>query len=352
MRPADVFGMPSYGGSAVPEPPEPPESPVPAPRRARVADERYGGSLAPATPAGGGSTFGGSGHGSSPSAAARPFTSPSGRLGAPPARSFGTFGSPPAPLGAPPSNPYAPPPGGPVGASPPSLYAPAPAGPFGAPPVAPPFGPGVAGVGAPPLAGWAPAQARPGLPRWAVALIVVGAGFVAVCVAAAVVIPVFLASRDRSVWRSTTFSLPATALGHGRISGPVVDQMSAKLALPWESYGLDTPQVGAYGTVGVPSAAAVIVVHARKPMSAGARSSFMTGAVAGLAASPPPHEVDPGRLGGDMRCSDQSSGPVSLTVCVSVDAAGAVAVAVVGMGNGDAAVAQARALREVVEHRS
>lgn len=300
----------------MPEPARPPEPPEGAARPAPVADERYGGSLASAAAPGGGSTFGGP---------------PVGQFGGPPSQ----FGGPPSQFGGPPApNPYAPP-----------------STTFGAPPVAPPFGAPVGGFGAPPAAGWAPAPARSGLPRWALALIVGVAGFVAVCIVAAVVIPVFLAQRDKSTWAHTTFAMPGDVEGLPRITGPTVDQLSSLVSLPeWGDSGFEAPQVGVYGQPGHPSEI-VIAAHSTKPLLASSRAAGIKVVMAHPAQGMSGWDrVDAGRRGGDMVCGDALLPTTTLTLCTVIDPAGVLVIATVT--GGDAAVKEAQAVREAVEqHR-
>jgi hypothetical protein len=134
------------------------------------------------------------------------------------------------------------------------------------------------------------------------------------------------------------------------MTGPVVDQLAAQLAIPlWATTYFESPQVAVYGQVG--SLAGVVeVIHATRPLTAHDRADGLayvkdhpaTGMSAWSAA-------DAGKLGGEMVCGTATRGSISLTLCTMVDPAGLVVTAT--DGSGDASVAMARRLREAVEHR-
>jgi hypothetical protein len=163
-------------------------------------------------------------------------------------------------------------------------------------------------------------------------------GFVVLSILAAVAIPTFLDQGERGLVAKTTVSIPEAVGGTPRMYGGLATQIEQDLtSLPGPGQHL----AGVYGTGAVPSFAVTV---AKAHMSASGRRAFMAGAQrdggVGLV------KVDPGALGGEMRCGPATEGS---TVCVFVDPAAYGAIAVFG---GTDPAGTARAIRAAVEHRA
>lgn len=163
-------------------------------------------------------------------------------------------------------------------------------------------------------------------------------GFFVLVMIAAVVLPTFLDQGERGLVARTTVSIPEAVDGTPRMHGGMATQIERDLAgLPGPGQHL----AGVYGTGALPSFAVTV---AKAHMSASGRSAFMAGAQrnGGVALV----KVDPGALGGEMRCGPATEGS---TVCVFVDPAAYGAIAVFG---GTDPAGTARAIRAAVEHRA
>jgi hypothetical protein len=219
-------------------------------------------------------------------------------------QSVNQFGTPAAPVAGQPS--YGQPPAG-------SVPAPYGQAPFGTVPQTP-------------YAGYAPQ--RPGMSTGAKVAIALGsavAGLVILGILAAIAIPVFLNQRAKAAADGITISLPGQIAAYPRMTGAADAQVQSLVTgLPPEA---GTAQGAAYG-VGQPS---IIVIAGSHVMIEPDRTSFLNGvakseARAGVIQVP----VDPGPLGGQMRCGPAIDG--SRTDCAFADAGayGVIDVAVTG----------------------
>ena len=258
---------------------------------------------------------------------------------------------------------------------------------FGAAPTlagsaAPPAPPAYPPPAAPAFGGWAPsAGPQPGGLSYApgpqpngwgyppatkashrrVWLIVIGvvAGVLGLMIAAAVVVPVFLNQRAQTVWKATSVSLPQSIDGQTRLTDTASVQLaeSMKGNLVAQAGRLyPEPIVALYGSAAGPK---LLVVAARPttPPSARDYNSFFAGFRRGVTSGAPagatfgPLEtVDPGRLGGTMKCLDFTVSGHSFGACAAVDAGATVSVFAINTSGPEAANLAVQA-RETVVHR-
>jgi hypothetical protein len=227
-----------------------------------------------------------------------------------------------------PQSPFAPPPRAAYGAAPTPRY-PAPQYPAPQYPASGPY-----------------AAQKPGMPTIAKLAIAAGAalaGLVILGILAAIAIPVFLNQKARADADRVTVSLPGSVAGYQRMSG------SADTAVQGVVSSLPREAGSAHGAAyGVAANVVVVVIAGHQLMRPDAQTGFLTGvarseAGAGIVQVP----VDPGPLGGQMRCGAALDG--SRTDCAFVDAGayGVIDVAVTGAS----AVPLAQQVRAAVETR-
>lgn len=220
-------------------------------------------------------------------------------------RSINQFGTPVGPpVGQPVGEPVANPAGPPAAPAPygqPPLAA-APSYPPAYPPVPASYGP------------YAPA--RQGMSTGAKVAIALGgavAGLVVLGILAAIAIPVFLNQRAKSEAEGITITLPAQIAAYPRMTGAQDEQVQSLVAgLPPEA---GTAQGAAYGV----GRAMVIVIAGRHVMLPKDRTDYLDGVTRSEARNGVTQvSVDPGPLGGQMRCGAASDG--TRTDCAFADA--------------------------------
>jgi hypothetical protein len=167
--------------------------------------------------------------------------------------------------------------------------------------------------------------------------------FIVVGILAAIAIPVFLNQRAKSEAAATTVSIPEQAAGLTRLHDARALQLEQQLR---NQPG--PPEVGVYGAGTSIRAAVAVTRHSMTSRDvneflAGAEGSFHHQGLGQVAFS----DVDPGRLGGTMRCSATAS---TFSVCVFADHGAYGTVTLFGAMTGHNEVA--KAVREAVEHRS
>ena len=218
----------------------------------------------------------------------------------------------------------------------------APPAPVGEPPWA--FAPQRPGAAGPmPLAGvptWAPAPQRaasrlPLLLAALVAVLVVGGGLTLA----------WPAVNERRIAASTQVSMPSSLLGQPRVQDETTEALRSMFA-PLQA---ELPmQFAVYGSSANP---AVMVGAARGRMDGDAREAFWAGVERSYDASLPGgglQKVDPGRLGGEMRCATVPQGP-GVTACIWVDPGSMGVILLTGQPGGARTAVQ---VRETVERRT
>jgi hypothetical protein len=195
------------------------------------------------------------------------------------------------------------------------------------------------------LPGYLPlGQRRSPLVRVVIVLGIVAGAAVALAIAAAVVIPLYVNHRNAEIAAHTSVSLPKTVDGFTKQGGAGNSQVKALAAsLPQ----IGSPQ-GALYAAGSTRAVTIVGAH---PLGSGDQRSFINGVIQGLSG----HglvatKVDPGPLGGSMYCSTAGTKSAKATVCAFADpgAFGVISVS----GTGSTAQAMVKALRSGLEHRS
>jgi hypothetical protein len=201
------------------------------------------------------------------------------------------------------------------------------------------------------------APARGGLPGWAIALICAGGGVLLILIAAAVAIPVFLHQRDAAVAKATTLSPAAEVAGMTRSTDPRMQQDIDPMTAGMSACGCFQPPVTS-GYV-VPDRTHVLIVLGAKfvrPADDQTRESFQRSfwgeGSSTVATLGPVRDVDPGRLGGTLRCAAMSTGRAAGQLCVSVDAGAVVVVLDLGRPDHQPDPALIIAARESIEHRA
>lgn len=180
---------------------------------------------------------------------------------------------------------------------------------------------------APPYASGFPAPRRTGLSTGGKVAVILGAcvaGIVVLAILAAVAIPVFLNQRARAEAGHISVSLPATVAGYPKLSGSAdASIQNIVAALPAEA----SSQGAVYGSTR-PFVVVIVGHHVMLPKD---RSTFLNG----VARSEHSEEVaqipvDPGPLGGEMRCGTAMD--LTHTDCAFADAGafGVIDVALVG----------------------
>jgi hypothetical protein len=182
------------------------------------------------------------------------------------------------------------------------------------------------------------APARGGLPGWAIALICAVAGALLILIAAAVAIPVFLHQRDAAVAKATTLSPADQVSGMAQSTDPGMQQATNTMASALSGCGCFQPAVTS--SYLAPDRTPVLIVSGAKFRRAadgatreGFDRSFWKGA-SSSAAGPnaagttlgPVRDLDPGHLGGTLRCAAISTGGSTGLMGLSVDAGAVVAV--------------------------
>ena len=208
--------------------------------------------------------------------------------------------------------------------------------------------PGAATV-APPapsaVPGWPPYTGQP-LSGGALAGLIAAAAFGAVLlvgILAAVAIPVFLQARDRAQAANTSVVMPEQVVGLSRLHDTRSLQMEEQLrAQP------GNPVVGVFGSAGSVRAAVAVTRHSmssqdQRDYFAGAETAWQSQGTSQMTFTP----VDPGSLGGAMRCGTAQS--QQFTICLFVDPGAFGTITLFGelAGSTDTPVA----IREAVEHR-
>ena len=209
---------------------------------------------------------------------------------------------------------------------------------WAAPPTgAPPYqGVPQQGWGAP----YAPPPPSSGLHPALLAVIVVFATIVVMGVLAAVAIPVFLHERDLA--RKTVVAAPEQVLGMPRLNDAISAAAMARMeGLP----GPGDHVAGVYGTGDV----RIVVGAARYHLSSDDQDGYLDAAASEATSQGVSLEdVEPGRLGGTMRCGTASQAP--MTICVFSDG-GSYGVVVV-TGPADDPGGTARGAREAFVRRT
>ncbi|MDX6225578.1 MAG: hypothetical protein QOE64_1954 [Frankiales bacterium] len=170
-------------------------------------------------------------------------------------------------------------------------------------------------------------------------------GLVILGILAAVAIPVFLNQRAKAEAARTTVTLPEALVGYDRMHDVTATALEQQLLSP------DTPGHGVaavYGTNGHVAASVAIWTH---PMTPRARDRFISDAERGAFESSHGEltsfiDVDPGPLGGRMRCAGLSN---SVTLCMFVDSGAYGSIMVARPIDRGGSVAQS--MRAEVEHR-
>jgi hypothetical protein len=201
------------------------------------------------------------------------------------------------------------------------------------------------------------APARGGLPGWAIALICAGAGGLLLMIAAAVAIPVFLHQRDAAVARATTLSPAARVGGLTRSTDARMQQDIEPMTAALSACGCFQSYVTS-GYVVPDRTHVLIVIGARflRPADEQTRESFQRsfwgGGKSDVATLGPERDLDPGRLGGTLRCAAMSTGRAAGQLCVSVDAGAVVVMLDMGRPGQQPDLDLIVTARESMEHRT
>lgn len=177
-------------------------------------------------------------------------------------------------------------------------------------------------------------------PNTAMIAVLVGvAVFVGIAFLAAIAIPVFLNQRDLA--ERTAVAAPETLLGMPRLTDPV-STAAAKQVLMESGPGSHVS--GVYGI----GESRIIVGASKHAMSASDEEQFLAGAVSEAQTQGVTlQDVEPGALGGTMRCGESTQLP--MTLCFFVDAG---SYGIVGVVGSDDATSTATSAREAFVHRT
>jgi hypothetical protein len=188
-------------------------------------------------------------------------------------------------------------------------------------------------------------------------LICAGGGVVVLMIVAAVAIPVFLHQRDASVAKATTLSPAAQVGGLTRSTDLRMQQDLAPMTAVLSACGCFQPPVTS-GYV-VPDRTHLLVVLGAKfiqPADDQTRKNFQRRfwgeGKTSVARLGPARNVDPGRLGGTLRCAAMSTGRAAGQLCVSVDAGAVVVILDLGSPGDQPDPALIVTARESMEHRT